>query len=89
LQEACTETARIIAESGGTAKAYRCDVTNVDAVADMAARVRREVGNVDILVNNAGVLVVKNILELTDDEIRRTINVNTVAQFWVSNRLWN
>lgn len=83
LQATCTETARIITESDGTAKAYRCDVTNVDDVANMAARVRREVGDVDILVNNAGVLVVKNILELSDDEIRRTMNVNAVSQFWV------
>jgi len=82
-QTECFETARIINESGGKARAYRCDVTSVGEVADMAAKIRRDLGDVDILVNNAGVLVVKNILELSDVEIQRTMNVNAVSQFWV------
>jgi all-trans-retinol dehydrogenase (NAD+) len=81
-ESGCDETVRLIVEDGGTARPYRCDVTDIDDVAKMAASVGRELGTVDILVNNAGVLVVRNILELSNEEIRRTMEVNAISQFW-------
>ena len=54
-----------------------------DAVRDMADRVRREVGDVNILVNNAGIMVTKQFMQQTDEEIMATINVNLMGQIWV------
>ena len=50
----------------------------------VSAQVLREVGHVDILVNNAGIMSGKKILNLKDEEIERTMKINTLAHFWVS-----
>ncbi|HXH84835.1 MAG TPA: 3-oxoacyl-ACP reductase FabG [Candidatus Tectomicrobia bacterium] len=47
-------TARAIAEAGGTARGYACDVRDTAQVQDAVARVERDLGPVDICVNNAG-----------------------------------
>ena len=56
---------------------YECDVSQREAVREMAARVRAEVGDVNILVNNAGIMITKQFLQQTDEEIQATINVSS------------
>ncbi|NLS91282.1 MAG: SDR family NAD(P)-dependent oxidoreductase [Planctomycetaceae bacterium] len=41
-----------------------------------------EAGRVDILVNNAGCVTGKRLLDCTDAEIQRSMEVNTLAHFW-------
>lgn len=43
-----------IAEAGGQARGYVCDLTQPDAIAATVAKVVADLGGVDILVNNAG-----------------------------------
>jgi all-trans-retinol dehydrogenase (NAD+) len=76
--------AKEIVDAGGTAAAYRCDVTDRLAVRELAERVRAEVGDVDVLVNNAGVVSGKPFLELEDRDIERTFAVNTLALYWTT-----
>ena len=45
---------------------------------------RREVGEITILVNNAGIVYVDGIMKITDDQVRRTLNVNLLGQIIVS-----
>lgn len=47
-----------------------------------AEKVRRDVGKVDILMNNAGIVSGKVFLDCTDEDLRRTIEVNILAHFW-------
>jgi 3-oxoacyl-[acyl-carrier protein] reductase len=49
------ETARLIAGAGGTANVIECDVSDLRAVADLAAAVEGRYGRCDVLVNNAGI----------------------------------
>jgi len=49
-----------------------------------AEEVKRRFGQIDILVNNAGVVCGKSLLECQADEIRHTIGVNLLSQFWAS-----
>lgn len=63
-------------------KGYACNVSDADQVKRMAEKVRADVGDVDILVNNAGIVSGKTLLQLTEDQIRRTFAVNTLAHFW-------
>lgn len=49
----------------------------------MFLKVKKEVGDVDILVNNAGIVSGKSLLELTDEQIEKTFEVNVMAHFWV------
>ncbi|HET6152708.1 MAG TPA: SDR family NAD(P)-dependent oxidoreductase [Marmoricola sp.] len=46
-----------ITESGGLAVAYRCDLTDLEAIDDLAAKVLDQHGHVDVLVNNAGMSI--------------------------------
>ncbi|RWS23589.1 Short-chain dehydrogenase/reductase family 16C member 6-like protein [Leptotrombidium deliense] len=76
------ETKKSITESGGICHSYVCDVTDRRYVCSIAEKVRDEVGNVTILVNNAGIVSGKNILQLSEEEIVRTFQVNTLSHFW-------
>lgn len=46
--------------------------------------VKRDVGDVSIIVNNAGIVSGKKIDEVSDANITLTMEVNTMAHFWVS-----
>lgn len=70
--------------SGGRAHGYVCDVRDADAVAATADRVRRDAGDPEVLVNNAGVVSGARLLDIPDEKIRRTFEVNVLALFWVT-----
>jgi NAD(P)-dependent dehydrogenase (short-subunit alcohol dehydrogenase family) len=64
--------------SGGTAHAYPCDLSDMDAIAAMADQVLTNLGRVDILINNAG-RSIRRSLELSYDRIhdyQRTMQLN-------------
>lgn len=61
---------------------YVCDLTSREEIAAVAAQTLAESGPVDILVNNAGIVSGKNLLDISDQEIVRTFDVNTLALFW-------
>ena len=68
----------------GSAFSFCCDVTKKDQVYEVAQQVQQDIGYVDILINNAGVVNGCKLLECSDEEILKTINVNLLAHFWVS-----
>jgi all-trans-retinol dehydrogenase (NAD+) len=70
--------------SSRRARGYTCDVRDPDAVRSMAQRVHDEVGDPAILVNNAGVVSGAGLLDLPDEAIRRTFEVNVLGLFWVT-----
>lgn len=70
--------------TGRDAHTFEVDVTDRELVYATADRVRDAVGDVDILVNNAGVVSGKPLLDLDDDAIRKTFEVNTLALYWVT-----
>lgn len=67
-----------------TAHGYGCDVGDRDQVAEVAARVRAEIGNPDVVVNNAGVVSGDYLVDLTPEKIERTFRVNVLALYWVT-----
>ena len=70
---------------GYRAAAYhQCDLSDREEIADTARRVLAEQGTVDILINNAGIVSGKPLLELTDEAIERTFEVNTLSLFWTT-----
>ena len=60
-EETNRATAADIRAVGGVAWSFQCDVSLREEVAEMAGRVREEVGDVNILVNNAGIMVIKQV----------------------------
>lgn len=53
--DALEGVAQGVREQGGQARTYVCDVADLDAVAQVCARIVDDLGRVDVLVNNAGV----------------------------------
>jgi all-trans-retinol dehydrogenase (NAD+) len=80
--ESLAEIATEMSAAGYTATLYHCDVSDREMVYDTADKVRNQVGKVDILMNNAGVVSGRPFLECTDEQLRRTMEVNTLAHFW-------
>ncbi|KAH6937229.1 hypothetical protein HPB50_026014 [Hyalomma asiaticum] len=78
------ETARLIREAGGKAWPYVCNVAESKTVYETAARVREDVGRVDIVVNNAGVVSGKRLLDLPDEMIARTFQINALSHYWAA-----
>lgn len=76
-------TSEIKKQGAARAYAYRCDVSNRDEVLKTAEKVREEVGNVTILINNAGIMPCHSFLTHTPEEIRKSVDVNLMAHFWM------
>ena len=53
-EDALKETAELVAAQGGKMKAFKCDITDTEAVAAVIDQIAREEERIDILVNNAG-----------------------------------
>ena len=71
-------------ERGYKVSGYHCDVSDRRMVNETAKLVLQECGSVDLLINNAGVVNGKLLLELTDEQIERTFNINTLSLFWTT-----
>jgi NAD(P)-dependent dehydrogenase (short-subunit alcohol dehydrogenase family) len=68
---------RILA-AGGDALAIDCDLSDLDAVDALAARVEKEIGGVDILINNAGRSIRRPLAESLErwHDVERTMSLN-------------
>lgn len=60
---------------------YRLDVTSSQYISQIAKSIRQAVGEPTVLINNAGVASLKTILGESEEDIRRTFDVNVVAHF--------
>ncbi|RVW04491.1 SDR family oxidoreductase [Rhodococcus spongiicola] len=67
-----------IRESGGSAFAYQCDITDTEAVDHTIKSILAEHGHVDMLVNNAGRSIRRGLYRSTDrlHDFERTMAVN-------------
>ncbi|WP_049999307.1 SDR family NAD(P)-dependent oxidoreductase [Halococcus sediminicola] len=68
--------AKRIEESGGTALAVECDVTDREAVEALVTATVEEFGTVDVLVNNAGTRFMTDFDVISEDEWKTVIDVN-------------
>jgi gluconate 5-dehydrogenase len=59
------------------------DVTQPEAVRDAVRRIEEEIGPIDILVNNAGITVRAPLVDLTEDDWRRVVDINLSSAFRV------
>lgn len=76
------ETARQIRDADGEVFHYQCDISDRNAVYACAARVKDEVGKVTMLINNAGIVSGKRFLDIPDEKIVQTFDVNIMSHFW-------
>lgn len=81
----CEEACKEIQERTGTrALAHRCDITSKDEIETLVNTVLDECKRVDILVNNAGVTSNYHVLDLSEEEWDRVMNINLKGYFLCS-----
>lgn len=71
-----------IGRQGGDAVGLKVDLKHYDDVKSMADAVIKKFGKVDILVNNAGVVLLKPLVESSEDEWRNVIDTNLIGCFY-------
>jgi all-trans-retinol dehydrogenase (NAD+) len=59
-----------------------CDVSDLAQVKETGQKARETFGPVTILVNNAGIVSGKPILEISDQMMKKTLEVNTLAHLY-------
>jgi len=77
--DSAQQTADMIAAKGGTARAFRADVTRAADIAAMVAEAHSQWGRIDILHNNVGVSLAggdAELLALTEDAFDRCVAIN-------------
>lgn len=82
--EAAETTAASIRKSGGTAVAFRADVSSADQVTNAVGSAARELGRLDIVYNNAGVGSTGSVASATEENWDLCFDVNVKGTFLVS-----
>ncbi len=83
-EAAGAQVAQEIVEGGGRAFFERADVTSASDCARVAERAVREFGGIDILFNNAGIIRRASVLELSEEDWDRVMDVNVKSMFLMS-----
>ncbi len=71
----------LAAELGENALFVKHNVASADDWATVVAETEKTFGPVNVLVNNAGITMAKSILEVTEEEYRRIVEINQVSVF--------
>jgi NAD(P)-dependent dehydrogenase (short-subunit alcohol dehydrogenase family) len=79
--DAANETVGLIAKEGGTAKAFRADVTNSADIAAMVDFCCTAYGRIDVLDNNVGIVELGGVVEVSEAEWDRVFAVNLKGAF--------
>lgn len=76
--EKLEETLHEIAQLGGQAYAYRCDIANMDECDKLIADIVKDHGKIDVLVNNAGRSIRRSVVHSLDrfHDFERTMQLN-------------
>ena len=73
-----------VTRSGGKAKAFQADLSQLHEIQDLAVRANEFLGGIDVLVNNAGITMNKPFLDVTPEQYDRLFEVNTRAPFFLT-----
>jgi len=81
-KKSAEETVDSIQKRGQDAIFVRTDVSKGSDVETMVAQTIQKYGKLDILFNNAGIDIAKTIVETTEEEWDRTLDINLKGVFW-------
>ena len=73
-----------IAEQGGTAAIFVCDVTQERDVAAVAGAITERFGHAQILINNAGTNIRKALVDFSLEEFRSVVDSSLISTFLMS-----
>ncbi|KAL7419820.1 hypothetical protein Q5752_005736 [Cryptotrichosporon argae] len=78
-----TDREPVYADDIANLHTYICDVSDQAAVRSAAEKIKAEVGEPTVIINNAGTVKGKLLLDLTEEDVKQTFHVNTLAHFWI------
>ncbi len=79
------EAARTLGELAGVeVGARRCDVTIESEVLALVSAATEQLGHIDVLVNNAGLGGTANVVDMTDEQWQRVLDVTVTGTFRVT-----
>lgn len=61
---------------------YKCDVGDKDQVAKVALEIEKDLGTPTVLINNAAIVIGKTLLDLSLDEIDKSLTTNLLGPFY-------
>jgi NAD(P)-dependent dehydrogenase (short-subunit alcohol dehydrogenase family) len=79
--DAAAETGRIIKDEGNSCEVREADVTSESAIAAIVADVLTRYGRIDVLHNNVGVAERADLLEMSEADWQRGIDINATSVF--------
>ncbi|KAF4529426.1 hypothetical protein B566_EDAN003522 [Ephemera danica] len=83
-QTGIDETVRAVQAVGGRAHGYVCDISKRANIYACAEKVKTQVGKVDVVVNNAAITHCRSILDIDDDKIEQSFDINILAHYWIA-----
>ena len=75
-KEAVSAVENEVAEKNTRVSSYQCDISIPEQVSQTVASVMSDFKQVDVLVNNAGTVTGKSFMDLTLEEMKRTMDIN-------------
>lgn len=72
---------KAVAESGGTAHYFRCDVTDPDQIEAFTGKVVATLGGLDLVVSNAGLNIFEGAADCSEEDWQRNLDLN-LASHW-------
>ncbi len=79
-----SEVTAAIEQAGGRCLYVACDVSDHDSVAAATARAVDELGRIDVLINNAGVESTPLVVEMTESDWDRVLDIHLKGTFLCS-----
>ncbi len=77
-----TKTAeKIAAATGRLVKAYKCDITNEDSVAEMMTAYLADYGTIDYCINNAGIAMFDSAIETSAADFKKVVDIDLNGTF--------
>ena len=70
---------RLAPRRGETLHPYVCDVADPTQIDQTAKAILRDLGRIDVLVNSAGVIRVEPVDQITQDNLRYTVDINLLG----------
>ena len=81
--EKAAEVVEEVKALGRRSKPYRLDVTKREQVREVVDQIHSETGHIDILVNDAGTIARELVIDLSEEDWDRVLNVNLKGAFLV------
>lgn len=78
----CSDTVSALEATGRRCLTFTVDVTDREAVEDLAARTVEEFGGIDVWANVAGIIRYGPMLEMSEGDVRAVIDVNQLGVYW-------